>query len=110
MCRCPVLLLVPRKAQSIVALLLVLITVGAVIACQIHTTAIDHQHAMPARSHHSSSTHALFDFSCIGMAAVLPMVVLFTSLFFHVLYATLLVLKHAGLIVSPFVPPRSIAH
>jgi hypothetical protein len=99
---------VPRKARQIVALLLICMAVGAAIACQVHTTPLDQGHAMPGQSHPSSSAHSLLDFSCIGMAAVLPTIVIFTSFLFHVWHATPLVLSPAVLAFLPFIPPRQI--
>jgi hypothetical protein len=101
-----VLAIVPRKAHQIVVLLLICMVVGAGMACQLHTTPLDHGHAVPSKSHASSSAHSLLDFSCLGMVAVLLTIMIFASLLFQVLHATPLVVKHAVLVFPPFRPPR----
>jgi len=101
-----VLSIASRKTCPIIALLLICVTVGAVIACQVHITSSGHGHAVPSKSHSSSSAHSSLDFSCVGMAAVLPMAVIFASLVFHVLHVTPLVLKYVVLAFPPFIPPR----
>ena len=100
---------VPCKARLIVALLLICLSIGAVIVCQVHTVPLDHEHAMPSHSHPDSSAHSLFDFSCMGMAAVLPTIVIFAALLFHRVHTIPLVLKHAVLAFPPFIPPRHLA-
>jgi len=85
-------------------------TVGAVMACQGHSTPLDQEHALPATSHPSTSAHSGLNFSCMGMTAVLPTIVIFASLLFHVLYATPLLLKYAVIVFPPFIPPRYITH
>ena len=81
----------PRKVHLLVALMLICLPVVAAIVCQVHTMPPDHTHAMPSQSHHSSSEHTLFDFSCMGMAAILPTIVMFAAIFFHMVHATPLV-------------------
>ena len=95
---------VPHNARQTVALLFICIAVGAGLACQVHTMALDHGHAIPSTSHHSSSPHSLLDFSC--MTAVLPTLVIFASLLSRVLQITPPVLKHTVLVFPPFIPPR----
>jgi hypothetical protein len=85
---------------------LICLPVLAAIACQVHTVPLDHEHAMPSHSHPDSSAHSLFDFSCMGMAAVLPAIVIFAALLFYIVHAMPLVLKHAVLAFPPFIPPR----
>jgi hypothetical protein len=104
-----VLLTVPRNVRLLIALGLLCIFMGAVLACQVHTVPLDHEHTMPGHSHSSSAGHALLDFSCMGMAAVLPTIVFFAALLFHIVHATPLVLKHAVLAFPPFIPPRHLA-
>jgi hypothetical protein len=99
-----VLLVVTHKARLTLALLLICIAIGAGLACQVHTTALDHGHALPGTSHHGSSPHSLLDFSC--MTAVLPTIAIFASVLSGVFHATPLVLKHTGLVFPPFIPPR----
>ena len=96
----------PRTPCRIVALLLICMTVGALIACQIHINPLDHGHAIPSQSHPSSAAHSFFDLSCMGMVVVLPTLVIFASFLFHLLHTTPLVLKHTVLAFLPFVPPR----
>jgi hypothetical protein len=80
------------------------------MACQVHTTLLNHEHAMPSTSHSSVSAHSLLDFACMGMAAVLPTVLLFAVLLLQVLHATPLMLKHTVLVFPPFIPPASTSH
>lgn len=98
--------MVPRTIRQVIALLSVFLIVGAVMVCQVHTTAPDHGHAVPHTSHASPSPHSLLDFSCLGLAAVLSVIMTFTLCLFQMLYATPLVLKHAVLIFPLFIPPR----
>lgn len=98
--------MIPRKTCHIVALLLIWVVACAAVACQVHSTPSDHGHAMPGKSHASSPAHASLDFSCIGMAAVLPTAVLFAAFIFQVWSATPLVRKYAVLAFPPFIPPR----
>jgi hypothetical protein len=100
--------MMPRKTHYIIALLLICVVACAAIACQVHSTPSDHGHAMPSKSHASSPAHASLDFSCIGMAAVLPTAMLFAAFIFHVLPVTLFVLKYAVLVFPPFIPPRDL--
>jgi hypothetical protein len=99
----------PRKAHAIIALLFISIAMGAIMACHVHTTPLDHSehgHAMPGENHHGSSAHSLLDFACLGMTAVLPLVVTIAALFFQGFHAAPLFVK-LKLIVSPFfIPPR----
>lgn len=104
--RCFVLSLMPRTTCQIVTLLLICMIVVAVIACQVHITPFDQGHAMPGKSHASTSAHSGLDFSCMGMAAVLPTIVIFASLLFQVVHTTPLVLKYAVFVFPPFIPPR----
>lgn len=99
--------MVLRKARQIVALLLICMAVGAVIACQVYTTPLDQGQAMPSQSDANASAHSLLAFSCMGMAAVLPMLVIFAWLLFHVLHTTPLVLNPAVFVFPPFIPPRN---
>ena len=99
-----------RKACPLIAFLLICVTVGAVIACQVHITPLGHEHAVPSKSHSSSSTHASLDFSCMGMAAVLTIIVLVAFFVFHTLQVTPSMLKYTILAFPPFIPPRSITH
>jgi len=100
--------MVLRKARQIVALLLICMAVGAVIACQVYTTPLDQGQAMPSQSDANSSAHSLLAFSCMGMAAVLSTLVIFAWFLFHVLYTTPLVLNPAVLVFPPCIPPRNI--
>lgn len=100
------LAMIPRKVRQMIALWLICVAVGAVIACHMHPVSPEHSHAMPGESHHSSSGYPLLDFACIGMAAVLPTVVIFALLLFQALQTPWLGLKHAGRHPLPFVPPR----
>ena len=102
--------IIPCTPRQVVTLLLICMTIGAVMACQVHITPLDQRHAIPGKSHPSTSAHSGLDFSCMGMAAVLPALVIFASLLFHVLYATPLVLKYAVFVFPPFIPPRYITH
>jgi hypothetical protein len=61
---------------------------------------------MPGKSHASSPAHASIDFSCIGMAAVLPTAMFFAAFIFQVLPGTPFVLKYTVLAFPPFIPPR----
>ena len=94
------------KAHQIMALLLIGLAVGAGFACQIHTTPLNHEHALPSKSHTHSSASSLLDFSCMGMAAILPTLMIFASLLFQVLHATPLLLKRVAFAFPPFIPPR----
>jgi len=105
--RCFVLSLMSRTTCQIVTLLLICMTVVAVIACQVHIAPFDQGHAIPGKSHASTSAHSGLDFSCMGMAAVLPTIVIFASLLFHVVHATPLVLKYVVFVFPPFIPPPS---
>ena len=96
------------KAHQIIALLLIGLAVGAGFACQVHTTPLDHAHALPSKSHSHSSAHSLLDFSCIGMAAILPTLMIFASLLFQMVHATPLLLKRVAFAFPPFIPPRHI--
>ena len=96
----------PRKVRLIVALVLICLPVVAAIVCQVHTMPPDHTHAMPSQSHHSSSEHTLFDFSCMGMAAILPTIVIFAAILFHMAHARPLSLKRTVFAFPPFIPPR----
>lgn len=98
--------MVPGKARQILALLLISVAVGAGFVCQVHTTPLDHGHATPSPSHSHSSGHALLDFSCIGMAAILPTLVIFASFLVSVLHATPLRLQRSVFAFPPFIPPR----
>jgi hypothetical protein len=104
-----VLAVFPRKAHAIIALLLVSMAIGAIMVCHVHTTPLDHSehgHETPGKSHHSSPAHSLLDFACLGMTAVLPLVVTIAVLLFQGFHAAPLFVK-LTLIVSPFfIPPR----
>ena len=65
------------KARAMMALLLIGLAVGAGFVCQIHTSPLDHGHATPGTSHAHSSAYSFLDFSCIGMAAILPTLMMF---------------------------------
>jgi hypothetical protein len=97
---------VPQKVRLIVALMLICLPVVAAIACQVHTMPSDHKHAMPSQSHPSSSGHTFLDFSCMGMAAILPTIVIFAAILCHMAHARLLLLKHTVFAFPPFIPPR----
>ena len=103
------LAVLPRKAHAMVALLLISMAIGAMIACHVYTTPLDHgghEHESHGKSHHNSSAHSLLDFACRGMAAVLPLLVTIAALLFQRFHAEPLSVKIA-LIVSPlFIPPR----
>jgi hypothetical protein len=101
---------VPRKVRLIVALVLICLPVVAAVVCQVHTMPPDHAHAMPSQGHSSSSEHSLFDFSCMGMAAILPMIVMFAAIFFHMVHVTPLASKHPVLVFPLFIPPRRLTH
>ena len=107
--RYPVLAVFPHKAHAMVALLLISMAIGAMIACHVHTTPLDHSdhgHESHGKSHHSSSAHSLLDFACRGMTAVLPLMVTIAVLLFQRFHAAPLLVKLA-LIFSPlFIPPR----
>jgi hypothetical protein len=100
--------LVPHKARQMMVLLLVCMAIGIGFACQVHPPAHEHGHAIPGTSHHSSSSHASLDVSCI--LAVLPTVVSLASLLLSVLHATPLVVNHTLLVSLPFIPPRQAPH
>lgn len=102
--------MVPRKTLPLIALLLICVTVGVVMACQVHITPSGHNHDVPGKSHSSSSAHASLDFSCMGLAAVLPMAMMFASLVFYALRVTPAVLKYTVRAFPPFIPPRSTTH
>jgi hypothetical protein len=87
-------------------LLVACLALAAIVACQVHTTLPDHAHAHPIQSHADASAHDFLDFSCMGMTAVLPTVILFASLLFYVLHPLSLGLHPAVLVLPPFVPPR----
>ena len=78
----------------------------AIVVCQTHLTLFEHEHATPSQSHADSAAHSLLDFSCTGMAAVLPTVVMFALVMFHMLHTLFLVLHPAAPVFPPFVPPR----
>jgi hypothetical protein len=101
-----VLSTVPRTTCQIVALLLICVAAYAAIACQVHLTSSDHEHAVPSNSHSSSAAHASLDFSCLGLTAVLPTAVLFAAFIFQMLPVTPLMRKYAVLAFPPFIPPR----
>jgi hypothetical protein len=107
--RCSVLAVFPRKAHAIVTLLLISMAIGAMMACHVHTTPLDHgghEHERSGKSHHRSSAHSLLDFACRGMTAVLPPMVTIAVLLFEGFHAPPLWVK-LPLIVSPFfIPPR----
>jgi hypothetical protein len=94
------------KAHRIIALLLIGLAVGAGFACQIHISPPDHGHAAPGTGQAHSSAHSFLDFACIGMAAILPTLMIFASLLFQMLPATPLLLKRAAFAFPPFIPPR----
>ena len=96
--------LVPHKARQMMVLLLVGMAIGIGFVCQVHPPAHEHGHATPGTHHHSSSSHASLDVSCI--LAVLPTVVSLASLFLSVLHAAPLVVTHTLLVSLPFIPPR----
>lgn len=100
--------MVRGKARQILALLLIGLAVGAWFACQIHTPPLAHEHATSSTSHAHSSASSLLDFACMGMAAILPTLVILASFLFQVLYAPSLMVKHTLLAFPPFVPPRHI--
>ncbi len=99
----------PRKAHAIIALLLISMAIGAMVACDVHTIPLghsEHGHEMPGENDHSSSAHSLLDFACLGMTAVLPLAVTIAALLFQGFHAASLFVK-LTLIVSPFfIPPR----
>lgn len=98
--------MVPGTARQILALLLISFAVGAGFVCQVHTTPFDHDHATPGTSHSHSSASALLDFTCIGMAAILPTLVIFASFLAYVLHTTPLKLQRPVFAFPPFIPPR----
>jgi hypothetical protein len=103
-----VLSFIPPKTQQIMVLLLVCMAIGIGITCQVHPHAHEHGHALPGTSHHSSSSHASPDVSCI--LAVLPTVVSLASLPLSVLHATHVVVTLTLLVSLPFIPPRQALH
>ena len=94
------------KARAMMALLLIGVAIGAGFACQVHTAPLEDGHPTPSASHSHASAHALLDFSCIGMAAILPTVVMFASFLFHILDASSLMLKRSVFAFPPYIPPR----
>jgi hypothetical protein len=104
-----VLAVFPRKAHAIIALLLISMAIGAMMACDVHTIPLDHsehRHEMPGENHHSSSAHSLLDFACLGMAAVLPLAVIIAVLLFQGFHAAPLWVKLPLIVSSLFIPPR----
>jgi hypothetical protein len=95
-----------RKTRQILALLMACFALTAIVVCQVHTVLPDHEHATHSQSHANSAAHDFLDFSCMGMAAVLPTVIMFASLLFCVLPPPLLGLTPAVLVLPPFIPPR----
>jgi hypothetical protein len=95
-----------RKTRQYIALFVACVVLTAIVVCQVHTTRPDHEHATPPQSHANSAAHAFLDFSCTGMAAVLPTVIIFASLLFYVLHPPLLGLHPTVLVLPPFIPPR----
>jgi hypothetical protein len=79
----------------------------AVVECQFHTALPEQEHTRSSPSHPGSATHSLLDFSCMGLTAVLPLIVLFAALLFQVWHTTPLVLKPVVLVLLPFIPPRT---
>lgn len=99
----------PRKAYAIVALLLISMAIGAMLACRVHTTPLDysgHGHERPEESHHNSSAHSLPDFACRGMTAVLPLMVTIAVLLFQRFHSAPLLVKRVLIVSPPFIPPR----
>ena len=96
----------PGKARHIMAFLLIGLAIGAGFTCQIHTSALDHGHTTSSTSHPTTSTHALLDFSCIGMVAIVPITILFVMLFLSMAPGMPRALKYTVLAFPPFVPPR----
>lgn len=102
--------MVRGKARQILVLLLIGLAVGAGFACQVHTISHDHGQTTPNTSHSHASASSLLDFACIGMAAILPTLVMLTSFLFQVLHAPPLMVKRTVLAFPPFIPPRPITH
>jgi hypothetical protein len=102
------LAVVPRTVYHLVAVFLICMATWAVFACQVHTAAPDHghRHGMPGESHHSSPAHALPDFACMGMTAVLSAMVMFAVLLFQGVYTAPLLVQHTLFVFPPFIPPR----
>ena len=99
----------PRKAHAAIALLLIFMAIGAMVACDLHTTPLghsDHGHEGTGKSHHSSSAHSLPDFACLGMTAVLPLVVAIAVLLFQGFHAAPLFVKLTLIVSLLFIPPR----
>jgi hypothetical protein len=95
-----------RKTRQFLALLVAGVVLTAIVMCQVHTARPDHEHATHSQSHANSAAPDFLDFACMGMAAVLPTVIIFASLLFYVLHPSLLGLHPAVLVLPPFVPPR----
>jgi hypothetical protein len=92
------------KTRQCLAVLLACVVLTAIVVCQVHMTRLDHGHTTHSQA--NSAAHDFLDFSYMGMAAVLPTVIMFASLLFSVLHPPLLRLHPTVLVLPPFVPPR----
>lgn len=101
---------VPGTVRQMLALLLISCTLSAGLVCQIHITSSDHEHATPGASHTHSAASSLLDFACLGMAAILPTLVLLTSFLPSALHTLPLRLQRLVFAFLHFIPPRLTAH
>jgi len=97
----------PRKARSILAMLLACVALTIIIECQVHhAVQLTSEHTLPTSHHHSCSRSGM-DGACI--LAVLSGPIFFMLFLFFTFQARPLVLKYTLHIFPLFIPPRTTA-
>lgn len=97
----------PYKTRQLVALLLICMTVGGALACQVRILSLHQAHAMPDKHQHHADTSAPTGHSLICcMTAVLPTSLMLALRLVSVPHATSLVFNTTAPVVLPFIPPR----
>ncbi len=97
-------LIVSHRLFQIGAMLLIFTAIGTGVVCQFYTDPIDYEYAPSSKHQSAPSVHSMLDVSCL--AAVLPSIMFFPSLFCFLFYARPLLLKRATPASPPFKPPK----
>ncbi len=96
-----------RRSCKIIAIVLFSLSIGAVLACHIHTTPLGHQHDIPGQHQSDASAFSFPSMSCV--AAILPVMLVFLVVLFQLPYDISLMLNHTTPTSLFFVPPRHLA-